>query len=359
MVPGDSVHGDGRAPVGRAARRLQTAGSADRAAAAAELLVVGLGPGPDDWLTPEVTAALAEVDHVVGYAPYVNRVPQRAGPDPARLRQHRRAGPGPARARPGPARASGSRSSPAATPGSSGWRRRSSRRPRTRRTPTSPIRVLPGRQRRPGRGRAGGRADRRRLRGAQPVRPAQAVVGDRAPAARDRRGRPGAGDLQPGVPLAAPSRSCAAQKLLLEHRSADTVVVVGRDVGRAEESLTVTTLAELDAGVDRHEVPADRRRVVDPGHRRRARSGRRASWTGRGTSAVVEVRLAAADGSSARPTRITAAWRSPAASTWSAMSATVPRSTSSSGLATRGRRRRPGSRRRSPPPARPSARGCG
>src|SRR5690606_23721126 len=45
----------------------------------AELLVVGLGPGPDSWLTPEVSAALAEVDHVVGYAPYVNRVPQRAG----------------------------------------------------------------------------------------------------------------------------------------------------------------------------------------------------------------------------------------------------------------------------------------
>ena len=37
-----------------------------------------------------------------------------------------------------------------------------------------------------------------------------------------------------------------AQKVLLEHRSPDTVVVVGRDVGRAEESLTVTTLAELD-----------------------------------------------------------------------------------------------------------------
>ena len=45
----------------------------------AELLVVGLGPGPDEWVTPEVTAALAQVDHVVGYAPYVNRVPQRAG----------------------------------------------------------------------------------------------------------------------------------------------------------------------------------------------------------------------------------------------------------------------------------------
>jgi precorrin-2 C20-methyltransferase/precorrin-3B C17-methyltransferase len=38
------------------------------------------------------------------------------------------------------------------------------------------------------------------------------------------------------------------QKLLLEYRSPDTVVVVGRDVGRDEESLTVTTLAELDAG---------------------------------------------------------------------------------------------------------------
>ena len=36
-------------------------------------------------------------------------------------------------------------------------------------------------------------------------------------------------------------------RALLEHRPADTVVVVGRDVGREEESLTVTTLAELDA----------------------------------------------------------------------------------------------------------------
>lgn len=45
----------------------------------ADLLVVGLGPGPDAWTSPEVTAALAEVDHIVGYAPYVNRVPQREG----------------------------------------------------------------------------------------------------------------------------------------------------------------------------------------------------------------------------------------------------------------------------------------
>jgi precorrin-2 C20-methyltransferase/precorrin-3B C17-methyltransferase len=39
----------------------------------------------------------------------------------------------------------------------------------------------------------------------------------------------------------------AAQKLLLEELPADRLVVVGRDVGRAEESLTVTTLGALDA----------------------------------------------------------------------------------------------------------------
>jgi precorrin-2 C20-methyltransferase/precorrin-3B C17-methyltransferase len=37
-----------------------------------------------------------------------------------------------------------------------------------------------------------------------------------------------------------------AQQVLLENRSPDTVVVVGRDVGGPEEQLTVTTLAELD-----------------------------------------------------------------------------------------------------------------
>jgi len=46
---------------------------------AAELLVIGLGPGPDGWMTPEASSALADVQHVVGYAPYVARVPQREG----------------------------------------------------------------------------------------------------------------------------------------------------------------------------------------------------------------------------------------------------------------------------------------
>ena len=37
-----------------------------------------------------------------------------------------------------------------------------------------------------------------------------------------------------------------AQEVLFEHRKRETVVVVGRDVGRAEESLLVTTLGDLD-----------------------------------------------------------------------------------------------------------------
>lgn len=43
------------------------------------VFIVGLGPGPDKWLSPEASEILAQVDHVVGYAPYVARVPQRDG----------------------------------------------------------------------------------------------------------------------------------------------------------------------------------------------------------------------------------------------------------------------------------------
>ena len=72
LVPGQDRRADAaeRAP----ARKVEPTNPARR-----ELLVVGLGPGPDRWVTPEVSAALASVDHVVGYAPYVNRVPQRRG----------------------------------------------------------------------------------------------------------------------------------------------------------------------------------------------------------------------------------------------------------------------------------------
>jgi len=41
------------------------------------LVVVGLGPGADAMVTPEVSAALAEATDVVGYIPYVARVAER------------------------------------------------------------------------------------------------------------------------------------------------------------------------------------------------------------------------------------------------------------------------------------------
>jgi precorrin-2 C20-methyltransferase / precorrin-3B C17-methyltransferase len=42
--------------------------------AAPRLYVLGLGPATDSWRTPEVSAVLAEVDHVVGYGPYLDRL---------------------------------------------------------------------------------------------------------------------------------------------------------------------------------------------------------------------------------------------------------------------------------------------
>jgi precorrin-3B C17-methyltransferase len=43
------------------------------------LAIAGLGPGAAQLVTPEVTQALGEATDLVGYAPYVARVPPRAG----------------------------------------------------------------------------------------------------------------------------------------------------------------------------------------------------------------------------------------------------------------------------------------
>lgn len=43
------------------------------------VVVAGLGPGADDLITPEVTAALAQATDIVGYIPYVRRVAPRPG----------------------------------------------------------------------------------------------------------------------------------------------------------------------------------------------------------------------------------------------------------------------------------------
>ena len=43
------------------------------------LAIAGLGPGAAELVTPEVTHALAQATDLIGYAPYVARVPERAG----------------------------------------------------------------------------------------------------------------------------------------------------------------------------------------------------------------------------------------------------------------------------------------
>ena len=46
---------------------------------AGRLWVIGTGPGPDHWMTPETSAILAEATDLVGYVPYVARCPERPG----------------------------------------------------------------------------------------------------------------------------------------------------------------------------------------------------------------------------------------------------------------------------------------
>ena len=47
------------------------------AATTGRLWVIGTGPGPDRWMTPETAAILAEATDLVGYVPYVARCPER------------------------------------------------------------------------------------------------------------------------------------------------------------------------------------------------------------------------------------------------------------------------------------------
>jgi precorrin-3B C17-methyltransferase len=44
-----------------------------------QLIIVGLGPGPKDWVTPAATEAIANADYVLGYSPYVDRLTAREG----------------------------------------------------------------------------------------------------------------------------------------------------------------------------------------------------------------------------------------------------------------------------------------
>ena len=212
-----------------------------------ELLVVGLGPGPDRWLTSEVAEALASVDHVVGYGPYVERVPQRAG-----LTRHASGNTVELeRARAGFGLAARGERVAVVSGGDAGvFGMAAAVYEVADEFPGVRVRVLPGVS----------AVQAVAARAGAPIGGDFMVVSlsDRLKpwSVVERRLRAAAeGDLVLAIYNPA-SRSrteqvVEAHKLLLELLPAERVVVVGRDVGRAEESLTVTTLGELDVdGVD-------------------------------------------------------------------------------------------------------------
>jgi precorrin-3B C17-methyltransferase len=43
------------------------------------LAIVGLGPGPAHWIAPEAMQALAAATDIIGYQPYLDRLPERLG----------------------------------------------------------------------------------------------------------------------------------------------------------------------------------------------------------------------------------------------------------------------------------------
>jgi precorrin-2 C20-methyltransferase/precorrin-3B C17-methyltransferase len=209
---------------------------------AGEVTVVGLGPAGRPWLTPEAQEALAAATDLVGYGPYVDRV----APNP-RQRRHRtdnrveaeRARHALELAREGARVAVVSSGDPGVFAMASAVLEAAVD------FPDVPVRVVPGltaAQAVASRVGAPLGHDYCVLSLSDLLKPWEVVADRLAAAAR--------ADLVLALYNPA-SRSrtwqlAAARDVLLEHRDAATPVVIGRDVGGAHESVTVTTLGELD-----------------------------------------------------------------------------------------------------------------
>lgn len=214
-----------------------------------EVVVVGLGPAGRPWLTPEAQEALAAADELVGYGPYLDRIPpnprQRRHPTDNRVEAERAAHAlGLARA--------GSRVAVVSSgdPGVFAMASAVLEVACEPRFTDVPVRVLPGLTAAHAvASRAGAPLghDYCVLSLSDLLKPWEVVA--------ERIGAAARADLVLAIyNPASKSRTwqvAAARDLLLEHRAPQTPVVVGRDVGGAGERVTVTTLAELDpAAVD-------------------------------------------------------------------------------------------------------------
>ncbi|MFC6372996.1 precorrin-3B C(17)-methyltransferase [Nonomuraea thailandensis] len=209
-----------------------------------EVAVVGLGPAGRPWLTPEAQEALAAATDLVGYGPYVDRV----APNP-RQRRHRtdnrveaeRARHALELARDGARVAVVSSGDPGVFAMASAVMEAAAD------FPDVPVRIVPGltaAQAVAGRVGAPLGHDYCVVSLSDLLKPWEVVAGRLTAAA--------SADLVLAIYNPA-SRSrtwqlAAARDLLLEHRDAATPVVIGRDVGGEQESVTVTTLGDLDPG---------------------------------------------------------------------------------------------------------------
>ncbi|WP_309232927.1 precorrin-3B C(17)-methyltransferase [Blastococcus sp. TML/C7B] len=212
--------------------------------ATGQVVVVGLGPGARYWTTPEAADALACAEVLIGYGPYLDRVP--ANPRQERFPTDNRVEAERAAHALGLAR-SGRRVAVVSS-GDPGVFAMAAAVLEVAERPEFagvPVRVVPG------------------LTAAQAVASkVGAPLGHdfcvlslsdvRKPwdVVLDRLRHAAAADLVIALynPRSKhrPHQLGEAQQALLEVRAPETVVVVGRDVGGAEERLTVTTLGDLD-----------------------------------------------------------------------------------------------------------------
>ncbi|WP_440106837.1 precorrin-2 C(20)-methyltransferase [Streptosporangium sp. H16] len=220
------------------------AGTPGEARARGEVVVVGLGPAGRPWLTPEAQEALAGVDELVGYGPYLDRVPpnprQRRHPTDNRVEAERAA-------HALELAAAGSRVAVVSSgdPGVFAMASAVLEVACEPRFADVPVRVLPGLTAAHAvASRAGAPLghDYCVLSLSDLLKPWEVVAGRISAAAK--------ADLVLAIyNPASKSRTwqvAAARDLLLEHRAPETPVVVGRDVGGPGESMTVTTLGDLD-----------------------------------------------------------------------------------------------------------------
>ena len=211
---------------------------------AGEVVVVGLGPGQRSWTTPEAADALASADDLVGYGPYLDRVPanprQTRHPSDNRVEAERAAH--------ALSLAQAGRRVAVVSSGDPGVFAMAAAVLEVAERPEFAavrVRVLPGitaAQAVASRAGAPLGHDFAVLSLSDVRKPWEVVVRRlRAAAAADL-----VLALYNPRSRARPHQLREAQKVLLEDRSPDTVVVIGRDVGGPEERLAVTTLGDLD-----------------------------------------------------------------------------------------------------------------